>query len=188
MKRAYKVSTSLIVPIVHDGAIATQKVGEGRMIPVLIVDCSEKVELRDLIYAHEDSGVGDVTITWATERWKNDKILLQLEFSRPSSLKIILEFNITKQGGVIDSIFHANALYLQAGEPDSKIIDGLNGGNILVEVPDTGFFSKWDSLYTKAIVKKFKKSGFSKSEAKKSTEEFKSRLREMWIQRVGSNN
>lgn len=188
MKRAYKVSTSLIVPIVHDGAIATQKVGEGRMIPVLIVDCSEKVELRDLIYAHEDSGAGDVITTWAIERWKNDKVLLQLEFSRPSSLKIILEFDIAKQGGVVDSIFHANSLYLQAGEPGSKIIDGLNGGNILVEVPDTGFFSRWDSLYTKAIVKKFKKSGFSRSEAKKATEEFKNSLREIWLQRVGSKN
>lgn len=188
MKRAYKVSKSLIVPIVHDGAIATQKVGEGRMIPVLIVDCSEKIELRDLIYAHEDLGAGDVSITWATQLCINDKVLLQLEFSRPSHLKIILELDITKQGGVVDSIFHANALYLQAGEPGSKIIDGLNSGNILVEVPGTGFFSKWDSLYTKAIMKKFKKSGFSKSEAKKATEEFKSRLREMWIQRVGSKN
>jgi hypothetical protein len=75
------------------------------MIPVLIVDCSEKIELHDLIYAHEDLGSGDVTITWATERWKSDRILLQLEFSMPSCLKMILEFDISKQGGVVDSIW-----------------------------------------------------------------------------------
>lgn len=187
MKKARKISESSIVPIISDGAIATHEIGEGRMVPVLVVDCSEKVELRDLIYAHEYSPPGDVTVTWATPRWSKSTVLLLLEFSKPSKLEVVLKFDIKKQGGVVDGILHANALYLQPSESGLKVVDGLDKGKIVVEIPDTGFFPDWDPLYTNNLVKVFKKSGLSRLQARDAAEQHKSMLREIWSRRMRRN-
>lgn len=187
MKKVREFSENSIVPIVNDGAIATEEVGEGRMIPVVVVDCSEKVEFRDLIYAHENLIPGDVNITWVTPRWGNKKVGLLLEFKKPSVLEVLFQFDIKKQGGVVDAILHSNALYIQPEESGSKVSQGLEKAKIIIEVPDTGFFQEWDKRYTKIIAKNFKKSGFSKAESKKATEEFKTKLREIWVQRMGRN-
>ena len=187
MKKARKISESSIVPIISDGAIATHEIGEGRMVPVLVVDCSEKVELRDLIYAHEYSPPGDVTVTWATPRWRKSTVLLLLEFSKPSKLEVLLKFDIKKQGGVVDGILHANALYLQPSESGLKVVDGLGMGKIIVEIPDTGFLPDWEAIYTNNLVKVFKKSGLSRQQSRDAAEQHKSMLREIWSRRMGRN-
>ena len=187
MKKTRKISESCIVPIISDGAVATHEVGEGRMVPVLVVDCTEKVELRDLIYAHEYSPPGDVAVTWATPKWNKSTALLLLEFSKPSKLEVLLRFDIKKQGGVVDGILHANALYLQPSESGLKVVDGLDKGKILVEIPDTGFFPDWENLYTNSLVKVFKKSGLSRREARDAAEQHKSMLRKIWSKRMRCN-
>ncbi|HDL01908.1 MAG TPA: hypothetical protein ENH23_06720 [candidate division Zixibacteria bacterium] len=184
MKKGRKISESAIVPIINDGAIATNSLGEGRLVPVLVVDCSEKVELRDLIYAHKNLIPGDVISTWALPKYNKKQALLLLEFSKPSNLEVVLQFDIEKQGILVDAILHANALYLQPSESGSRVIDGLTNGKIIVEIPDTGFFPTWEKYYTKNIVKKFKKSGFSKSEALKAAKQHMAMLREIWAKRM----
>ena len=184
MKKALNVPLSLMVPIVHDGAIAVREIGEGRFIPVLIVDCSEKVELSDLIYAHEEIETGDVTVTWAYPKYGKNKVLLMLDFLRPAVLKVLLEFDIEKQGGIVDGILHANAVYLQSAESGARVIDGLGKGKIFMEVPDTGFLPTWETLYVEMLVKVFRKSGFSKSEARDSAKEHISRVRDIWAHRM----
>lgn len=184
MRKSRKISESSTVPIISDGAIATQEIGEGRMVPVLVVDCSEKVELRDLIYAHEYSPPGDVTVTWATPRWSKRMVLLLLKFSKPSTLEVLLKFDVKKQGGVVDGILHANALYLQPSESGTKVVDGLGKGKILVEIPDTGFFPEWEKIYSNTLTKEFKKSGFSKREARDAEKQHKAMLREIWSRRM----
>tara|TARA_B100000315_G_C14536071_1_gene568501 strand:- start:1054 stop:1617 length:564 start_codon:yes stop_codon:yes gene_type:complete len=184
MKKVHNISESLIVPIVKNGAIATQRIGEGRMVPVLIVNCSEKVELRDLIYAHKDSAPGDVSVTWATPKRGKDKVYLQLKFTIPSSLEVFLQFDIKNLGGVVDGILHAKALYLQPTESGTRVMDGLENEKILVEIPDTGFFPTWEKLYTGNLTKTFKKLGFSRSEAKQAADQHKAKLREIWVSRM----
>lgn len=184
MKNVRKVSGSSIVPIISDGAMATHEIGEGRMVPVLVVDCSEKVELRDLIDAHEYSPPGDVIVTWGIPRWNTDRVLLLLEFSKPSKLEVLLEFDVKKQGGVVDGILYANALYLQPSEYGLKVVDGLGKGKIVVEIPDTGFLPRWETLYASNLIKVFKKTGLSRSEAKNAAEQHKLMLREIWSARM----
>ncbi|CAC9572697.1 hypothetical protein [uncultured Gammaproteobacteria bacterium] len=187
MKKVREISGDSIVPIVGDGAIATEEVGEGRMIPLVVIDCSEKVEFRDLIYAHENLIPGDVNITWVTPRWGNKKVGLLLEFKKPSVLEVLFQFDIKKQGIVVDAILHSNALYIQPEESESKVSKWLEKARILIEIPDTGFLQEWDKRYTKTISKNFKKSGFSRAESKKATEEFKIKAREIWAQRMKQN-
>jgi hypothetical protein len=184
MKKARSIPESSIVPIVHDGAIATHGFGEGRMIPVLVVDCSEKIELRDLIYAHKESSPGDVAITWVIPKNDKNKVSLLLEFIKPSVLEVLLLFDIEKQGSIVDGILHANALYLQPTESGMRVIDGLEKGKLIIEIPDTGFFPTWEKLYTKKLIKVFKKSSFSRIEAKNAAEQHKKMLRKIWVSRM----
>ncbi|MDP1959023.1 hypothetical protein [Methylotenera sp.] len=184
MKIIRDISKSSVVPIVRDGAIATHEIGEGRMVPVLIVDCSDNVELLDLIYAHEETPPGDVIVTWGIQKDDKNNVSLILEFLKPSALQILLQFNIELKGGVVDSIFHANALYLQPLESGERVIDGLDSAKILVEVPDTGFFETWDELYTEKLIRVFKKSGLSRKEANKAAKQHKDLLRGIWLRRM----
>lgn len=187
MKKSRKVSESSEVPIISDGAIATHEIGEGRLVPVLVVDCSEKIELRDIIYAHEYSPLGDVTVTWATQRWSKSTVLLLIEFSKPSKLEVFFKFDIKKQGALVDGILHANALYLQPSESGLKVVDGLDKWKIIVEIPDTGFLSNWEVLYTSNLVKLFKQKGLTRREAQRAAEQHKSMLREIWSRRIRHN-
>lgn len=184
MKIIRDISKSSVVPIVRDGAIATHEIGEGRMVPVLIVDCSDKVELLDLIYAHQETPPGDVTVTWCIPKDDKNNVSLLLEFLKPSVLEVLLHFDIESRGGVVDSILHANALYLQPIESGERVIDGLENAKILVEVPDTGFFETWDELYTEKLIRVFKRSGQSRKEANKAAKQHKDLLRGIWSKRM----
>jgi hypothetical protein len=184
MRKALNIPDSTIIQIVHEGAIAIHGIGEGRMIPVLVVDCSQKIELLDLIYAHKELPPGDVTVTWCMPKNDKNKVSLYLEFSKPSAVNALLQFDIEKQGGVVDGILHANALYLQPTESGKRVIDGLENEKILAEIPDTGFFPMWEKLYTETLIKVFKRYGFSRSEAKIATEQHKKMLRDIWVRRM----
>lgn len=52
------------VPIVGDGAIANPDLGDGRIVPVLIVDCEGFSALEDLISLHQGLPPGDVVSMW----------------------------------------------------------------------------------------------------------------------------
>jgi len=178
-RKIISLPLSTVVPIIDDGAIATGKVGDGRIVPVVIIDCNEIIELRDLIYAHEKNlPPGDVECTWGTLIKDKTKVILILKFIKPKNLEVSLHFDIEKQYSIVDGILIANGLYLQPSESGIKVSEGLQKKKILVEIPDTGFSSKWEDLYSKMLVKKFKKSGFSRSEAIKKTEIFKEEIRD----------
>ncbi len=82
------------------------------------------------------------------------------------------------------AILHVNAIYLQPLESGARVTDGLEKVKILVEIPDTGFFPTWDKLYSKSLIKIFKKSGFSRKEAIQAAEQHKITLREIWSRRM----
>ena len=48
------------VPILADAAIATEKIGNGKLIPVLILDTSERPDVAELIRIHAHLPQGDV--------------------------------------------------------------------------------------------------------------------------------
>src|ERR1700730_420478 len=50
--------------IVADGAIAHSGVGEGRLIPLVILDTSSRPDLEEYIRVHQYAGAGDVKCQW----------------------------------------------------------------------------------------------------------------------------
>jgi hypothetical protein len=54
------------VPIVADAAIATEWMGDGRLIPLIIVDTTDRLDLEEFIRIHQYASPGDAGSQWAT--------------------------------------------------------------------------------------------------------------------------
>jgi len=52
------------VSIIADGSIATVHFGDGRNIPVLIIDTAKRPDIVDLVKAQQEQPPGDVKSTW----------------------------------------------------------------------------------------------------------------------------
>lgn len=179
MKRKRKLDTE-IVPIVGDGAIGVPEFGDGRIIPVLVIDCGKRQDIQDLICAHEHSPPGDVKVTWGAKPRQKHSVYLVLEFERPGEVICLLQFKLEQHGMLVDGILRSKGLYLQPLASGAGVAEGLEGPKILVEVPDTDFIEQWDKVFRKHLLKSFKKRGLSNSEAHGAIEEYLKTTRGMW--------
>jgi len=160
------------VKIVWDGAIATIGVGEGRLIPLVIIDGSDRPDIEELIRIHQYLPSGDVESQWIQLKGGEGKICLRLRFKRPVELVAILEFDIIGQGGLIDQIVTAKAIYLQAGREGDRLATTTDSPRMSVEVPDTGFYNEWNRMLMKWTEKGFRQRGLNRQDAKSATREF----------------
>jgi hypothetical protein len=161
------------VPIARDAAVASVGVGDGRMIPLLILDTSRRPDIETMILAHEHAGPGDVMSVWSIpSRFDTSHVSLILMQTKPSRCVIILKFNVADQGGVVDQIVQAQGVYIQPGRVGDRLGTTLDKGKILVEVPSKEFKSEWDRIFRKQLRKKFRKEGLSRQEAKTAADGF----------------
>ena len=167
------------VPIVGDAAIATPTLGEGRLIPVLIIDTSGRPDIDDLVRLLRRPPLGDVTSQWGRLHWHKKTLALILTFERPSKVLVILEFDVTEQGILVDSILTAKALFLQPGRKGDRLFTTFDSPRILVEVPARDLKAEWDKLWPKAVAKKLKKMGLKRQDAKKGASTAISLMREV---------
>lgn len=159
------VSEAKPIPIVGDAAIATQQMGDGRLIVLLIVDTSERADLQELIRLHALLPPGDVGCQWGSLK-SDAQVALILNFIRPAEMTAILEFDVVEQGCLVEQILHSNGLYLQAGKPGDKIRTTLDAPRIFIEVPDTRFRPIWDRIFRKHLTKYARLDGVSRQEAR----------------------
>jgi|SRR5580704_2713617 hypothetical protein len=158
------------VTIVGDAAIATVGVGDGRLVPVLIVATSGRPDIEDFFRAYRYIPTGDHTAQWAHLDGHEGKISLVLKFVRPSELTIILEFDIVRQGGLVDQIIRARALYLQPGRPGDRLSTTLDQHRVIVEIGDLEF-RNWNELLSKHLIANFRASGLSRQRSKQAAKE-----------------
>lgn len=158
------------VPIVAVGAAATRGLGEGRLIPHLILDTSDRPDIEILVEAQADLPPGDVEIKWGRVSRSKRKFALILQQERPSSVLIIIEFDIADQGAVIESILNARALCIVPGREGDRSTVALNKTRMLIEVPDTNVRNEWHRIWRKELIKIFRKRGLSRGEASKAAQ------------------
>jgi hypothetical protein len=180
MMNLKEIPESVIVQVVNDGAIGTKLFGEGRLIPVLIIDCGSRPDIIDMIVAHENKIPGDVSVTWCKPRKPRRRLFLHLEFTRPSRLVAALEFDVLRQGNVVDGILHSNGAYLQASQVARSASEGIDKSKILIEVPDTQFKPHWNEMFREELYRGFKKRGLSRKQASIAAENYIVELRELW--------
>ena len=152
--------------IINDAAVATVGVGDGRLIPLLIIDSSGRPDIEELVRVHEHLPPGDVKVQWGDLKTTPDGIALILRFTRPLEVLLLLKFDIVRQGIVVDQILLSKALYLQPGREGDRLGNTLDAKRILIEVPETGFSKTWDEILFKHLVKDFRRRGLPKHQAK----------------------
>lgn len=176
-------------PIVRIGAIGDPRIGGGRLMPYIIVDCKNNKNLEQLIELHGETSLpGDVSCSWGWKRFDKSLAFLRLVFSQPMRCEINLQFPIQTQGYAVDWILEVNGLYLQSSKYGERASVGYGEPSILVEVPKTASFPVWPKSYRRALVKKFKKMGVARSEMEKAISDYKRVQRELWYRRPSSEN
>ena len=176
------------VPIVADGSIATVAVGDGRMIPLLILDTSKRPDIEDMVKAHHHVGSqGDLTSAWGQPDtfFDTGTVRLILTFERPSRCLALLQLDIKKYGGLVDNIILSQGLYIQPGRPGDRLRTTFDNPRVLAEVPSREFQSEWTKMLRKALRKLFQKEhGMSRAKAKLATEKYIDRWRDLLSTRV----
>ena len=153
------------VPIVGDAGIASRGSGGGRLIPLLIIDTSKRPDVDELIRVHQHISPGDVGSVWGQPLRRPGEISLVLDFERPIETNIVLTFNIEQQGGLVDQIVRAKAVYLQPGRAGDRIGLTWNSPRILVEVLASGFEEEWNRLLHQSLAGSFRREGLGRQEA-----------------------
>ncbi|MEL5450769.1 hypothetical protein PTR41_12935 [Serratia bockelmannii] len=180
------VAKSEYLELVGDGAIASSRTADGRLIPLIILDTSEKRDLFNLVELHGESELGDVMSVWGSDSIIRKNVCLILIFERPIELRIAIKFNIDKHLNLIDGIIQSRAIYIQPGVKGDKISQNINAPKILIEIPTRTTFAKWDDILKGRIEKKLKKEGVSRKEIKKSRDEHILTMRDIWGKRLPS--
>jgi hypothetical protein len=168
-----------VVPIVGDAAIATISVGHGHFIPLIIIDTTNRPDLAEVIEAQVHLPAGDVIVQWVLLPKHHHHIALFLKFQRPTERAAVSEFNIAKRGILVEHILQSNGLYIQAGKVGDRLKHDLSRPKILIEVQDTGIRPLWDRLYFDAIVKRARKDGLGRRDAKEVARAFIGQFREL---------
>ena len=110
------------VPIVADAAISTVGLHGGRMLPVLLLDTSNRPDVAELIRVHESLGPGDVEVQWGRIDGREGTVALFLKFIRPVELFLVLEFDIVRQGILVDQALTGQGIYIaRADGPTDRL-------------------------------------------------------------------
>ena len=172
---------------VADAAIGVGAVGEGRLIPLAIVDSTARPDLEELVRVHQFTPPGDVESQWMSIEGNDERIGLLLSFQRPSKLTTLLEFTIPEKAFLVDQILTAKGLYLQPGRTGDRFITTRDAPRILVEIPATSFKQIWDEMYYRRVVKDMRKRGLNRQQAKKAAADFLKEMREFGQLRIPSD-
>ena len=179
---------ALPVPIIADGAIATVHWGEGRTIPVLIIDTSTRPDVENFIGSqHRTQIVGDAESMWSFNKRPRGlpRPLLLLNFTKPTQCLLIIEFEIPRQGVLVDQILWSHGLYLQPGRPGERLSATLENPRLIIEVPPNEIFrGEFESVYKKAIFRHFRREGMSRTHAKKGVDSYLRKQRDVFRRRV----
>ena len=169
-----------LVPIVGDGAIGHPDIGDGRLLPVLILDCSEHKPLYDAILAQDREGAppGDVTTAWSWGRFSKKQVGLHFDFERPVETSARVLFDVSTQGPLIDWIINARGVYLQPLSSGKSVSQGLSNPKMLVEVTPASTFPGWKGMFRRSVEKQYRKSGLTRAEAKEATDQHLKRMHE----------
>ncbi|SEK01738.1 hypothetical protein SAMN05518849_12731 [Sphingobium sp. AP50] len=161
---------SVPLQVVADAAIANPTVASGRLVPLVIIDSTDRPDVFEYCLAHKNYNGGDVIVTWGAGSSKTS-ITLKLDVLRPVETTILINFDTIKHTALISLIIEANAIYLQPGKPGDRYSDNINAGNVLIEVPDTGFAAHWRKVRKEIFVTRFRKAGLARKAALIATEQ-----------------
>ncbi|MCJ8211659.1 hypothetical protein MUY27_18215 [Mucilaginibacter sp. RS28] len=169
-----------VFQVVGEGALSSTVIGEGRFIPLLIIDPLGHQEIKELISVHRNLPPGDAIFRWSSSIWNRKKIYLTIEFMKPMKTSFAIVFDTQNENALIEGIIQSRGFILQVGKTGDKPSSTQKEDKVLLEVPDLGFDFKWNTILTDVIKSKYKKMGLSKKEINIATKEHIKSMREVW--------
>jgi len=173
------------VQIVGDGLVSSTERGEGRFIPVLILNTADRPDIDELLRVHQNLPPGDVVTQWSTVLFAKESIVLNMRFIKPMSCKFGIAFDPYKYGVLIDAILYAQALYFLSGKVGDQVSSTTDKPKILAEVPRLSFLNTWNKRYLRIASRRFRLNGLDRTAAKRAAREMIESIREMWEMRRG---
>lgn len=141
-----------IVPIVADGSIAGPD-ADGRMVPLVIIDTTDRSDLDELVRLHSHLSPGDVSYRWGQVDHNEDQVALALRFIRPIETHAALVFSIEHKGIIVDTALSSRGIYLQPGRPGDRLKHNPHRPKILIETPDDDFRDRWEDIVVRRLAK-----------------------------------
>jgi hypothetical protein len=169
------------IQIVADAAIATSHVGQGKLIPLVILDTTGHPDVEEFIRIHTYVGPGDVTVGWVQYPKGKNNLSLHVEAARPSEVIFFIRFDLMSHWVIVDQIVRSRALYIQAGRQGDRLRTTLDKPRISIEIGDLGFDDIWESIGHEAVIRRLRSEGLSKGNAKRAS----SLLIQKWRQEFG---
>lgn len=169
-----------LLPVVGDGLLSSPSVGEGRLIPHLILHAPNRPDIGDLFRVHAHLPPGDVISQWGETLFSRRWVALHLTFKSPLPCEFGIKFDIQKHVAVVDGVMHAQATYLQLGVPGDKLSNSMGANRILVEIPRSDYFKKWDRRAHDEMFRRMRNNGLPRAEATKAAAKMMATAREMW--------
>jgi hypothetical protein len=162
------------VPIVADGAIMTEGVADGKLLPLIILDTSARPDIEDLVLAHQDPNVsGDVTTSWLKQSWRDrSELRLLLEFVQPVACVGVVAFNLSRYAGFVDQIVQNEGLYIQLGRPGDRLKNTLTAPRMVVEIDCDDFRRFWEPIFLREAAKKLRPGGMRERDVKAAAPQF----------------
>jgi hypothetical protein len=157
--------------IVGDAGIAAAPVGDGRMIPLVILDTSNRADLEEFIRVHGYLGPGDVKMQWGTIA-KSENVILILRFERPMELACVIEFDAQASACVIDQVLRMRALYVQSGREGDRFSTTVDAPRVLIEIPETGFGRMWEPMFHRQIFRRMRMKRLPRAAARTAAKDF----------------
>lgn len=155
------------VPIVADAAIATAALDHGKLIPLIILDTTDRPDIEEFVRIHSFLPPGDVTVGWVQYPHGKRYLSLLIEAQRPSEITFIIAFDLeSAQWVIVDQIVTGRGLYVQPGRIGDRLATTLDHPRILIEVGDLGLDDTWEQLSHAAVVRRLRSDGLSKAQAK----------------------
>lgn len=167
-----------IAPIIADGAVGQQGVGDGRMFPLVILDTTDRPDIDAAIAAHDHAPSGEVRVQWARLPGRDETVTLVVTLVRPAEAVVMVEFDLNRNHGVlVEQVMENKGLYIQPGRPGDRLKHDPGRPKIIVEVADTGFRPTWDRMFLAHTAAKLRRQGGSRWDAKRKAKEVVTRIR-----------
>jgi hypothetical protein len=150
--------------------------GDGRLVPVVAIDTSERPDINALFAAYTPDTVGDVAIQWGLrDGAPRGTVTLFIEFRTPVSLLLILDFEVVRQGFLVDQILRTEEVYLEGSRNDSA--NAATRSRVRVVVTDTQFRPIWEDLFVTELASQYTALGTTDRQARLVAAEALRRLR-----------
>lgn len=165
--QAFHFDRSKVISVISDAGVAREGFGDGRMLPLVIVDTSNRPDVVELMNAHNNGAPGDADSTWATLGDYPDHLALLLQFKKPFEIEALIPFELTQHGLTVDLAMRGKAMYLQAGKPGDRFYRNVEAPRIIIELGAELTTTEWEALWEKAIRNRLRVEGMSRSESRR---------------------